>query len=143
MRIRALARPAARRKIGHLPEHLPRIERVIEPASTLCGCGEMVRIGEDLRRTAELHAIEADIRGSPPERRLAERHARAAPLVETFGDWLKEQRARVSPKARLGELHSAHPIFRVSSTSPTSANAAAESNTSWRSRMACLRIAGG
>ena len=90
---------------------------------------------------AELHAIEADIRGSPPERRLAERHARAAPLVETFGDWLKEQRARVSPKARLGELHSAHPHFRVSSTSPTSANAAAESSTSWRSRMACLRIA--
>ena len=32
----------------HLPEHLPRIERVIEPDSIACpcGCGDMVRIGE-------------------------------------------------------------------------------------------------
>ena len=58
---------------------------------------------EVLRRIAELYAIEADIRGSPPERRLAERQARSAPLVEAFGDWLKQQRARVSPKSRLGE----------------------------------------
>ncbi|RHZ90342.1 IS66 family transposase, partial [Cereibacter sphaeroides] len=37
----------ARRNRGHLPAHLPRIERVIEPASTLCpcGCGQMVKIG--------------------------------------------------------------------------------------------------
>ncbi len=36
------------RNLGQLPEHLPRIEQVIEPESTLCpcGCGEMVRIGE-------------------------------------------------------------------------------------------------
>ncbi len=58
---------------------------------------------EGLRRIAELYAIEADIRGSPPEQRLAERHARSAPLVEAFGDWLKQQRARISPKSRLGE----------------------------------------
>ncbi len=58
---------------------------------------------EGLRRIAELYAIEADIRGSPPERRLSERQTRAAPLVEAFGDWLKQQRARVSPKSRLGE----------------------------------------
>ena len=39
----------AERNIGHLPESLPRIEQVIEPESTQCpcGCGEMVRIGED------------------------------------------------------------------------------------------------
>ena len=37
-----------RRNRGQLPPHLPRIERVIEPASTQCpcGCGEMARIGE-------------------------------------------------------------------------------------------------
>jgi len=37
-----------RRNRGHLPSHLPRVERVIEPASTQCpcGCGEMARIGE-------------------------------------------------------------------------------------------------
>ena len=58
---------------------------------------------EGLRRIAELYAIEADIRGSAPERRLAERQKRSAPLVEAFGDWLKEQRARVSARSRLGE----------------------------------------
>ena len=29
--------------------------------------------------------------------------ARSAPFVEAFSDWLKQQRARVSPKSRLGE----------------------------------------
>ena len=58
---------------------------------------------EGLRRIAELYAIEAEIRGSPPARRLAERQARSAPLVEAFGDWLKQQRACVSPRSRLGE----------------------------------------
>ncbi len=58
---------------------------------------------EGLRRIAELYAIEAEIRGGAPEQRLAERQARSAPLVQAFGDWLKQQRARVSPKSRLGE----------------------------------------
>ncbi len=58
---------------------------------------------EGLRRIAGLYAIEAEIRGSSAERRLAERQARSAPLVEVFGDWLKQERARVSPKSRLGE----------------------------------------
>ena len=41
-------RPRPARNIGNLPEHLPRIERVIEPESTLCpcGCGEIAKIGE-------------------------------------------------------------------------------------------------
>jgi transposase len=40
---------SVRRHLSRLPQELPRIERVIEPASTLCpcGCGVMVRIGED------------------------------------------------------------------------------------------------
>ena len=43
------ARPP-RRNRGRLPAHLPRVERVIEPDSTLCpcGCGEMAKIGEDV-----------------------------------------------------------------------------------------------
>ena len=55
-------RPAAQRNIGHLPAHLPRIEEVIEPESTLCpcGCGEMVRIGED--RTERLDIVPAQLR---------------------------------------------------------------------------------
>lgn len=42
-------RPRNRNR-GRLPAHLPRVERVIEPASTLCpcGCGEMAKIGEDV-----------------------------------------------------------------------------------------------
>ena len=36
------SREAARRNIGRLPEHLPRIERVVEPASRLCR-GDVVR----------------------------------------------------------------------------------------------------
>ena len=43
------ARAGVKRNQGRLPAELPRIERVIEPASILCpcGCGEMARIGED------------------------------------------------------------------------------------------------
>jgi Transposase and inactivated derivatives len=42
-------RPAAKRNLGHLPDHLPRIEQVIEPVQKVCpcGCAEMVKIGED------------------------------------------------------------------------------------------------
>jgi transposase len=41
--------PRKKRKARALPEHLPRVERVIEPESITCtcGCGDMVRIGED------------------------------------------------------------------------------------------------
>ena len=54
-------RPAAQRNIGHLPEHLARIEQVIEPESILCpcGCGEMTKIGED--RTERLHIVPAKL----------------------------------------------------------------------------------
>ena len=49
-RVRGETPRKPKRNRGHLPPHLPRVERVIEPASTLCpcGCGEMVRIGEDV-----------------------------------------------------------------------------------------------
>jgi transposase len=41
----------ARRNVGALPLHLPRIEEVIEPAHTTCPCcaGPLHRIGEDVR----------------------------------------------------------------------------------------------
>jgi transposase len=41
------AAPRAPRKARALPEHLPRLERVIEPDSITCpcGCGNVVRIG--------------------------------------------------------------------------------------------------
>ena len=52
-----------------------------------------------LRRIAELYKVEADIRGIDPGQRLSARQARTAPLVAAFGDWLQEQRLRVSAKS--------------------------------------------
>ena len=50
------------RNRGQLPAHLPRVERIIEPKSTLCpcGCGEMARIGEDV--SERLDVIPAQLR---------------------------------------------------------------------------------
>jgi transposase len=52
-------RKPAQRNLGNLPDHLERIEVVIEPDSIVCpcGCGDMVRIGED--RTERLEIIPA------------------------------------------------------------------------------------
>jgi transposase len=52
----------AKRNLGNLPENLPRVEKLIEPDNTLCpcGCGEMVRIGED--RTERLDIVPAQLR---------------------------------------------------------------------------------
>ena len=52
-------RPAAKRNLGHLPDHLPRIEQVIEPRHKVCPCGctDMVKIGED--RSERLDIIPA------------------------------------------------------------------------------------
>jgi transposase len=53
---------SGRRNRGHLPAHLPRVERIIEPESTLCpcGCGEMARIGEDV--SERLDVVPAQLR---------------------------------------------------------------------------------
>jgi transposase len=58
---------------------------------------------EGLRRIAEFYRIEAEIRGRSPEARLAARQQQTAPLVQAFKLWLKQMRARVSAKSRLGE----------------------------------------
>lgn len=52
-------KPRKPRKERKLPENLPRIEQVIEPESIACpcGCGDMVRIGED--RSERLDIIPA------------------------------------------------------------------------------------
>ena len=53
------AAPRKERKVRALPEHLPRVERVIEPENIVCpcGCGNMERIGED--RTERLDRVPA------------------------------------------------------------------------------------
>lgn len=58
---------------------------------------------EALRRIAALYAIEAEMRGKPPEIRLAVRQAKSKPLVEALFAWLEEQLARLpggSPTAK-------------------------------------------
>lgn len=50
------------RNLGNLPDHLERIEQVIEPDNVVCpcGCGEMVKIGED--RSERLDIVPAQFR---------------------------------------------------------------------------------
>ena len=52
-----------------------------------------------LETIGALYSIEADIRGKPPDERLAVRQARAASIVADFHDWLKAQLATVSKKS--------------------------------------------
>jgi hypothetical protein len=53
-------KPRAPRKARALPEHLSRVERLLEPDSIVCpcGCGDMVRIGEG--EPSRRHAFETD-----------------------------------------------------------------------------------
>ncbi|MCT6073896.1 IS66 family transposase, partial [Escherichia coli] len=52
--------------------------------------------GEALRRIGELYAIEAEIRGSPAEERLAVRKARTVPLMQSLYEWLQGQMSTLS-----------------------------------------------
>lgn len=47
---------SSHRNRGCLPAHLPQVERIIEPASTLCpcGCGAMTKIGEDVSKRLDV-----------------------------------------------------------------------------------------
>jgi hypothetical protein len=46
---------------------------------------------EALKRIGELYAIEAEIRGSPAEERLAVRKAQTVPLMQSLYDWIQVQ----------------------------------------------------
>jgi hypothetical protein len=48
-----------------------------------------------LKRIAALYAIEADIRGRPPDERRRQRQMRAGPLLEAFHAWLSALVGRV------------------------------------------------
>src|SRR3712207_2166776 len=50
---------------------------------------------EALRRIAALYAVEAEVRGEPPELRRAVRQAKSRPLVEDLFSWLEAQLARL------------------------------------------------
>jgi transposase len=56
---------------------------------------------EALQRIAALYAIEAVIRGQPPNARLAVRQAKSAPLFTDLRDWLERTQTRISGKSDL------------------------------------------
>jgi transposase len=58
---------------------------------------------EALKRIAAIYAIEAELRGQPPEARRAGRQARTKPIVDALRPWLEAQLARLSGKSRLAE----------------------------------------
>jgi transposase len=58
---------------------------------------------EAVERIDALFAIEREINGLTPQERAAERNARSRPLVIALEAWLREQRARVSGQAKIGQ----------------------------------------
>ena len=58
---------------------------------------------EALRRIGALYAIEAEIRGASPERRLAERQSRSRPLVEELFVWLEATLPRLPARGTMAE----------------------------------------
>jgi len=58
---------------------------------------------EALERIGALYAIEAEIRGRPPDERAQARQARAGPLLESLREWLRHTQARVSKKSELAK----------------------------------------
>jgi hypothetical protein len=58
---------------------------------------------EALARIGALYAIEAEIRGRPPEERAMLRQARAGPLLESLREWLRQTLGRVSKKSELAK----------------------------------------
>jgi transposase len=58
---------------------------------------------EGLAQTQALYRIGKDLRGLPADQRYAARQDRSKPIMETFGTWLAQSRARVSAKSPTGE----------------------------------------
>ena len=58
---------------------------------------------EALQRIGALYAIEAEIRGRPPDQRAGLRQARAGPLLESLREWLRHTLTRVSKKSELAK----------------------------------------
>lgn len=58
---------------------------------------------EALRRIATIYRIEAEIRGTSPERRLAKRRARSRPLVEDLFAWLEATLAKLPGRSTTAE----------------------------------------
>ena len=58
-------------------------------------------VEEAIRRIAQLYAVETEARGSPPDRRVEIRQARARPVFEDLETWLAAQLPTISGKSPL------------------------------------------
>jgi transposase len=58
---------------------------------------------EALERIGALYAIEAEIRGRPPDERARIRQARAGPLLDALREWLRQTLTRVSKKSEIAK----------------------------------------
>ena len=56
---------------------------------------------EAIRRIAQLYAVEKEARGSPPDRRVEIRQAKAAPIFDGLEIWLHDQLPTISGKSPL------------------------------------------
>jgi hypothetical protein len=56
---------------------------------------------EAIQRIAKLYAVEKQVRGSPPDRRVELRQAGAAPVFDELEAWLARQLTRISGKSPL------------------------------------------
>ena len=66
---------------------------------------------QDLQRIAALYAIQAQIRGQPPDVRRQERQARTGPLLEDLRAWLIGMVGKVWAKSELAKAIS-YPLTR-------------------------------
>jgi transposase len=54
-----------------------------------------------LQRIARIYAVEADIRGQPPDERCRQRQARTRPLLQEMHDWLNDTLGLLSAKSSM------------------------------------------
>jgi transposase len=69
----------------------------------LAAAGSAPIASEALERIKGLYAVEADIRGRPPEERRAERQARSRLIILALEPWLMAKLAIISQKSKLAE----------------------------------------
>lgn len=160
-RSRGASDQARHRNRGCLPAHLPRVERIIEPASMLCpcGCGAMTKIGEDVSERLDVIPAQwrvlvtrrpkyacrrcsgAVVQAHAPEHvvpgGLPTETAIAQVIVSKFGDHTPFYRqagiyARQGIRP-IGRRWGTGPAAPVSISSPSAITCAA----SWRRRIAC------
>lgn len=67
----------------------------------LTQAGPAPAAGEALQHIGRLYAIEAEIRGQPPDRRRTVRQARAGPALAELKAWLQATQSKVSTKSGL------------------------------------------